>query len=134
MFQMGAATQQFHTDVRKGRAGQYALVRFFEHMRLYQPLPVQGQRIHMTERFKTNAAALGTRRQAEMYFCIVPQRLIVTNADAGRGDGFHIEHAHGSKLNGEAIAVCHQLLENLQLNLPHHVQVDAAGGLAVHDG
>ena len=121
--------EQLDHHVRQRRAGEHALVDLLKHVDLDQPLPVQGQLVHVAQRFKANAAAPGAGDQPQLHLGVVAQGLVVAHPHRGGGDGLHVQHPHRPEVDLDAEALAHQLADDLQLDAAHHPQVDAAGGL-----
>ena len=134
VLQMRTARKQLHRHVRQRRASQHALVGLFQHMGFNQPLPVQRKVIHMAPADKAYAAAPLRRDEPHMHLGVVPQRLVMPHAYAGRGDGLLVQHPGRAEGDLQTEAVLHLLAHNLQLNSAHHAHGDAPGGLADGQG
>ena len=131
---MGAASQQLDAHVGQGCTGQHALVLLFGHMPGDQPLPVQGQVIHMAKAAEGDAAAGSSRHNAEHHLGIVAQGFVMPPADGRGGHGLLIQNTAGAEGNSIAVSLLKQLTQHCQLDLTHHMHGNAASGFGNSQG
>lgn len=99
----------------------------------HQPLPVPVQHVLGAGGGQLQAAPPGERLQQQVNLGIVAQGLVVAHALHRGGDGLPVDDAAGAEGDRQAEALGRQRLENLQLNLPHELDVDLPQPLVPHE-
>ena len=121
VFEMGAAGEQRHLHVRERRAEQYALVLLLKDVRADQVLPALFEHVQRAAALKGDPASARAGREQEVHLGVVAQRLKVAAGVHRVLDGLAVEHLAVPERDGKAEPCFHQLPQDFQLHLAHHM-------------
>ena len=124
MLDVGPARGEGDAHVRNGGAGEHAQVRLLRQVGQHQPLPAAVQPVLAARAGEVEPAAPGAGLQQEVDLSIVPQGLVVADAHRRGGDGLLVDDAPRAEIHLQAEALGDEPAQDLQLDLPHELEVD----------